>query len=165
LKIISAGKYLFRYRAAIAVVFFLILVIFAKPAASLIAHVLITIGIALRLWTAGYIGSEARGNAFRTAHRITNGPYRILKHPLYAGNFFLVLGVIMMYNPPYWLGITYIALFLLMYSVISLSEMSALRGKPEIEAAYRVGNLKGEVSTLIVMVIIYSLWFFLRARS
>ena len=146
-------------------VFFLILVLFAKPATSLLAHVFIAIGVALRFWAAGYIGTEARGHAFYALHRITNGPYRILKHPLYAGNFLLVLGVLIMYNPPWWMGITYVAMFLLMYSVISLGEADHLKEKPEINVAYRVRNLRGELSTLIVMAAIYALWFYLLGRG
>ncbi|MGD8979245.1 MAG: methyltransferase [candidate division WOR-3 bacterium] len=165
MKITQASKYLFRFRAAIAAVFFLTLVLLAKPATSLIAHVFIAAGIALRLWAAGYIGPTARSPAFSGTHRISNGPYRLLKHPLYAGNFFLVLGVVMMYNPPRWLGIAYIVLFLLMYGLISLGELYYLRGKPAIKAAFSVRNLQGEISTLIVMVVIYALWFWLINRG
>jgi protein-S-isoprenylcysteine O-methyltransferase Ste14 len=162
---IQVGKYLFRYRAAIAAIFFIALLFFAKPASSIIANISILVGILLRLWAAGYIGPEARGQAFYALHRVSNGPYRLLKHPLYAGNFFLVLGVIMMYNPPRWLGIAYIALFLLMYGLVSLSEEYYLRGKPAIKAAFSVRNLQGETSTLIVMAVIYVLWFWLLTKG
>ena len=138
---------------------------FAKPASSFIAHFFIAIGLALRLWAAGYIGAEARGHAFHATQRIRSGPYRLLKHPLYAGNFFLVLGVILIYNPSQWLGIAYVALFLLIYSAISSGEMDHLRGKPEIKVTYQIRNLRGEISTLIVMAVIYVIWYYLLAGT
>ncbi|MGB7055117.1 MAG: methyltransferase [bacterium] len=161
----QTGKYLFRYRAAIAAVFFIVLVVFAKPVSSVIAHILVLTGIALRLWAAGYIGPGARKYEFYAEHRISNGPYRILKHPLYIGNFFLVLGVIILHNPPQWLGLFYILAFIVVYSLIAISERHYLKGKSEIETSYRFINLKGEISTLIVMAVIYVVWFLLMVRS
>jgi protein-S-isoprenylcysteine O-methyltransferase Ste14 len=161
----QTGKYLFRYRAAIAAVFFIVLVVFAKPVASMIAHIFVITGIALRLWAAGYIGPAARKRNFHTKHRICSGPYHILKHPLYVGNFFLVLGVIILYNPLQWLGFLYMVTFVVIYTSIAISERYYLKGKSEIETSYRFMNLKGEISTLIVMAVIYAVWFLLMARS
>ncbi|KPL13089.1 hypothetical protein AMJ74_05750 [candidate division WOR_3 bacterium SM1_77] len=161
----QTGKYLFRYRAAIAAVFFIVLVVFAKPVASMIAHIFVITGIALRLWAAGYIGPAARKLDFHAKHRICSGPYRILKHPLYVGNFFLVLGVIILYNPLRWLGFLYMVTFVVIYTSIAISERHYLKGKSEIETYYRFINLKGEISTLIVMAVIYAVWFLLMARS
>ena len=157
----QVGKYLFRYRAAIAAIFFVILLFFAKPTSSTIAHILILVGFCLRLWAAGYLGSDARKVDFQADHRISNGPYRILKHPLYIGNFLLVLGVLILYNPPKWLASLYVIAFVIMYSLIAISERQYLREKTEVRALYKLSNLKGEVSTLAVVVTVYAIWFFL----
>ena len=163
--LIQTGKYLFRYRAAIAAVFFAILVFCAKPVSSTIAHILIVIGIVLRLWAAGYIGPEARKTEFSAGHIIKNGPYRFLKHPLYVGNFFLVLGVVMLYNPPRWTGLLYMIVFVLMYAIIATSERQFLKEKSTKDVSFRFNSLTGEISTMIVVGIIYVVYFLLLARS
>ena len=96
---------------------------------------------------------------------INSGPYRLFKHPLYVGNFFLVLGVVVLYNPPRWLGISYIVAFVIMYALIASSEKQYLKGKPTKEASYKFTNLTGEISTLLVLAVIYALWFMLIAGS
>lgn len=156
------GKYLYRYRAAIAVVFFVPLVYLARPRISLIAHFLILVGVALRIWAAGYIGPAARKREFHAEHRIISGPYRVLKHPLYIGNFFLVLGVIILFNPPQYLGLAYLGFFILVYTLISLSEKRYLTRKPECRVQFKLNNLRAELSTLIVLGVIYSVYFLLR---
>ncbi len=158
------SKYLFRYRAFIGAVFFILLVIFANPVSSAIGHALVLIGIALRLWAAGYIGPDARKRRFHAEHIVQNGPYRLLHHPLYIGNFLMVLGVIIVYNPPLSLGILYLVLFVIMYTVISVGEQAFLKGRPVKQMAFRFGNLAGELSTLIVVFFVYLVWAFLILR-
>ena len=156
------GKHLYRYRAAIAVIFFIPLAYLARPQISLIAHFLILIGVVLRIWAAGYIGPAARKHEFHAEHQIVNGPYRFLRHPLYAGNFFLVLGVLILYNPPRWFGLLYVFLFIVMYTLITLSERQYLEKKIKQKGQYKLGNLRGELSTLIVLGVIYLIFFLLR---
>jgi len=163
--ITQAGKYLFRYRAAIAAVFFVMLAFVAKPVSSIIAHVSVVAGIGIRLWAAGYIGPEARKREFHAEHRIINGPYRILRHPLYVGNFFLVLGFVVLYSPSQWLGLFYVLLCVVMYSLIAISENEYLKEKPEMNTRYRFSNLKGEASTLIVVGVVYAVWILLFVRG
>jgi protein-S-isoprenylcysteine O-methyltransferase Ste14 len=163
-KISQFGIYLFQHRAAIAAVFFIVLILFARPISTTIAHIFVVIGIGLRLWAAGYIGPEARKLKFRADHIIVNGPYGVFRHPLYIGNFFLVLGVTILYNPPRWLGIIYLTLFIIMYAMIAISEKDYLKGKPARVASYRFSNLKGEMSTLLVLAVVYVVWGLLIAR-
>jgi protein-S-isoprenylcysteine O-methyltransferase Ste14 len=119
----------------------------------------------LRFWAAGYIGPDARKQEFFAQHRIGDGPYRFLKHPLYFGNFLLVLGVLILYNPPRWLGISYIILFVLTYSLIALGERAYVAQKKTRKASFKLGNLKGEVSTLLVLFIVYVLYWVSLARG
>jgi len=153
--LINIGRYLFRYRAAIAVVAFVPLIFAARPCYSPASHILVLCGMAIRIWAAGYVGSSARKHEFHADHVINNGPYRLLKHPLYIGNSFLVLGVLIMYNPPRWLSTLYIALFIVVYTTILFGEVHYLKGKPERNECYRLRNLGGEVSTWIVLAAIY----------
>jgi len=119
-------------------------------------HAAVVLGLTIRIWAAGYIGGDARRREFQAEHIIRNGPYRYLKHPLYIGNFFLVVGVLILYNPPRWMGLLYLGLFLLIYVSILLGEMDYLKGKPVREACYRLRNLRGEISTWLVLVFVYA---------
>ena len=132
---------------------------------SAAGHISIVLGIVLRLWAAGYIGSEARKTEFTAAHVIKSGPYELLKHPLYIGNFFLVLGVVMLYNPPRWIGVLYIVTFVIMYTIIALSEHQYLKGRSVKYSVYKFSNLKGELSTGIVLLVAYLIFLVLRLRS
>ncbi len=124
-------------------------------------HAAIVLGLTIRIWAAGYIGGDARRREFQAEHIIRNGPYRCLKHPLYIGNFFLVAGVLTLYNPPRWMGLLYLVLFLVIYVSILLSEADYLKGKPVREARYRMRNLRGELSTWVVLVSVYVVFFVL----
>ena len=119
---------------------------------------LILAGMALRFWAAGYIGPGARKHEFSAKHRVNNGPYRLLKHPLYIGNFLLVLGVLVLYNPPRWLSALYMILFMIMYTLIALGEMDYVGEKREYKAPFKPTNLRGEVSTLLVLIVVYVLY-------
>jgi protein-S-isoprenylcysteine O-methyltransferase Ste14 len=159
--LIRAGRYLFRRRAVIATIAFVPLILAARPDYSAASHILVFCGLAIRIWAAVYIGPGARKHEFLADHIIKNGPYRLLKHPLYIGNFFLVSGVLIMYNPPRWLSALYIGLFLIIYATILFSELHYLKGKPKREERCRLTNLSGEVSTWIVLAVVYFVYFLL----
>jgi protein-S-isoprenylcysteine O-methyltransferase Ste14 len=156
-KIVRLGRSLYRLRAVIAVPFFIMLLVFARPSSSpyVLASFLILTGLLVRIWSAGYIGKQSRKNEFIADFVITNGPYRYIKHPLYLGNFFLVVGVILLFNVPLWLSILLIVLFIAEYSVIIYSEMRFLRSLTRKEADFKLSNVKNEVSTIYLLCAIY----------
>ena len=154
--IIKIGEFLYKYRAVIAAPFFIFLVIFSRPTHLQIFSIIFMIaGTLLRIWAAGYIGTKSRDNRFTTPHLITSGPYRYLRHPLYLGNFFLVIGVILLFNPPIWLAILLIILFIIVYSMIIFGELHYLKNLPEKKVRFKLINAKGEISTIFIMCIIY----------
>jgi protein-S-isoprenylcysteine O-methyltransferase Ste14 len=157
----ETGRNLFRYRALIAGVAYVFLVIAANARHSVVGHAAMVLGLMIRIWAAGYIGGDARQREFQAEYIIGNGPYRYLKHPLYVGNFFLVLGVLILYNPPRWMGVMYLGVFLAVYVIILLSEADYLKGKPARETCYRLSNLGGELSTWLVLIFIYVGFFVL----
>ncbi len=160
--LITLGKVLFRYRAVIAVPFFVVLVILSRPTIKPLAGcILLLAGLGIRLWAAGYIGTRGRTRVFRTDCRIINGPYQMLRHPLYIGNFLLVLGVTVLYGPPRWYACLTVVSYITVYSIIAYSESCNLRELPEIRVAYRLVNLRGEVSTLICVCVICILYVIL----
>ncbi len=153
--IINIGRLLYRYRAVIAVPFFILLVIFSRPGyIKIIPYFIIFIGLTIRFWAAGYIGKKARATTFSTGCRIINAPYKYLKHPLYVGNFFLVLGVVLLFNPTIWFAVLIMVLFLLVYTLIIMSESNYLKDLPKTKAHFQLVNCKGEISTIIIVLVI-----------
>lgn len=160
--IIKLGQFLFKYRAWIAVPFFILLVIFARPGhIRIIPYGMILIGLALRFWAAGHVGQKARAIGFTTGCRIMNAPYKYLKHPLYLGNFFLVLGIVILFSPATWLAVLIMILFLLIYALIITGEMDYLKGLPEKTVQFKLTNCKGEISTIIIVMIILIIHYIL----
>jgi len=155
------GHHLFRHRAIIAGVAFVLLAIAANPRPSMVGHLAVGIGLLVRSWAAGYMGSVGRRREFQARYVVRNGPYGLLRHPLYLGNFFLVTGILILYNPPRWMGFVYLVLFCVIYLIIIIGEIDHLRGKPVRETCYKLGNLRGEFSTWLVMAIVYSVFFLL----
>jgi protein-S-isoprenylcysteine O-methyltransferase Ste14 len=149
------GQLLYKFRVWIAVPFFILLVIFSRPGyIKIIPYFMIFIGLIIRFWAAGYIGTKARTTNFSTGCRIINAPYKYLKHPLYIGNFFLVLGVVLLFNPVIWFGVLVMVLFLLVYMLIIMSESHYLKDLPETKAHFRLVNCKGEISTITVVIVV-----------
>lgn len=154
------GKLLFKYRALVAVPFFVVLVMRSRPAGSLLIPVILTlIGLVIRAWAAGYIGNAARGRDFRSQFRITNGPYKLLRHPLYIGNFLLVAGTIFLFNPLPWLAAVLIGIFLIEYGLFIVAEEKYIKNLPHQEEKFALHRLRHELSTLVVMVVIWMVYF------
>ena len=161
--LIRLGRVLFRYRAAIAIPFFVVLVIVSKPATTPWAGcILLLVGLGMRLWAAGYIGTRGRTRVFLTDFRIINGPYRVLRHPLYIGNFLLVLGVTVLYGPPRWYAVMIVVSYCIMYFLIACSESFYLKDRPMKRVTYRLDNLQGEVSTIMSVCAILIVYTILR---
>ena len=157
----KTGSHLYRHRAALAAIAFIILVIAADPRHSLAGHAAVLLGLGIRIWAAGYIGSGARSRNLQAEHIVRDGPYRVLKHPLYVGNLLLVSGILLLYNPPRWLGLLYLGLFVVIYGSIIVSEMEYLKGKPARKTCYRLSNLRGEYSTWLTVGFAYVIFLVL----
>lgn len=139
--------------------FFIILVGLARPRDLIIVPIIMTvIGLGIRAWAAGYIGKTARGREFRSQFRITAGPYRFLRHPLYIGNFFLVLGTILLFNPPLWLAAIVIMLFLIEYGFFVYAEEKFLKDLPKQPEKFAFRHLRHELSTWLVVAIVWAVY-------
>ena len=106
------------------------------------------------------MNQAARKTSFATPYRIINGPYRFLKHPLYIGNFFLVIGVTIMFNPPLIYALVITVLFFVMYGSIIVSEHLYLQRLPERTVGFKNKNCTGEISTIIILVVILMIHVF-----
>ncbi len=154
-RIVRIGRYFYKYRAAIAVPFFIMLVICSRPSnIHILPCVSIVGGLLLRIWAAGYIGPRSRKNEFSAEYMIISGPFHYIKHPLYIGNFLLVLGVILLFNPPGWLMLVLLLVFIVEYSIIIYSEEDYLKDLPKKEVKFMLYNSKGEISTTLILTLI-----------
>jgi len=93
-------------RVRVTIIVGLAYVAFSRPhwIGLAIGATLILAGQALRFWGAGYLEKNqklARG-----------GPYRYIRHPLYAGSFLMGLGLAVCVAHPVWWTLAYLALFI-----------------------------------------------------
>ncbi len=87
------------------------------------------LGLSIRCITCGYVPKETSGrNTKRQKAGLLNtaGMYSIVRHPLYLGNFFVMLGMAL-FVEVWWLTLISILLFWLYYERIIIAEEEFLR--------------------------------------
>ena len=84
-------------------------------------------GESIRLWSLRYMGRFSRTSRKRKAKTlITNGPYNLVRNPLYGGNLFILIGITIL-SELLWLIPIVVLLFFLQYYCIVLWEEEMLR--------------------------------------
>jgi hypothetical protein len=118
------GRFLFRWRGVIGFVAFGVVFGLARPTlgSCLYGPPIILAGLAIRFWASGYIGIEGRVREIGASCRLVAGPYRLLRHPLYVGNFLLVAGMLVALRPAEWLAVVVVAGFIAEYALIIAAE-------------------------------------------
>lgn len=53
-------------------------------------------GLALRAWAIGHAGAQTRSYRLHSKRLATSGPYAYVRNPIYLGNFFIGLGLVLM---------------------------------------------------------------------
>lgn len=109
-RIIRFGDFVFRHRDKLPVPFIIIAVlvlVFTKPTLSggqarlilLVAGGLVILaGESVRVWAVGYSGGTTRSLKLIADRLVREGPYSIVRNPLYIGNFLIALGFSIMAN-------------------------------------------------------------------
>ena len=118
------GRFLFRWRGLIGLVAFGVVFWLARPTfgSCLLGVPFLIAGLAVRFWASGYIGIEGRAGEIGAKQRIVCGPYRLLRHPLYIGNFMLVAGMLGALRPAVWIGAVVLVGFVVEYALIISAE-------------------------------------------
>jgi protein-S-isoprenylcysteine O-methyltransferase Ste14 len=118
---------LFKYRSYTPIPLILAVLILARPTwVSFFAGLALVItGESLRFWGVLYAGSATRTTSTAGACRlVSDGPYGHTRNPLYAGNFILSSGLVVMcwaWMP--WMMLVFIFLFWLQYGrIVELEE-------------------------------------------
>lgn len=89
------------------------------------------LGLFIRIITVGYTaeGTSGRNTKRQVANSLNvKGAYSLVRHPLYLGNFFMFLGVVLFVHL-WWFTLIYILAFWLYYERIMFSEEAFLRKK------------------------------------
>jgi hypothetical protein len=125
------GRFLFRWRGVIGFAAFGVVFWLARPTfgSCLLAIPIVLVGLATRFWASGYIGIEGRVREIGASRRIVSGPYRLLRHPLYVGNFLLVTGMLIALRPAVWVAVVVLAGFIGEYAMIVVAEERDVRQK------------------------------------
>jgi protein-S-isoprenylcysteine O-methyltransferase Ste14 len=139
----GAGQWLFRRRSYLPLALLVVVLPafrgFSYPFGShsydliweMICLSISLLGLAIRAFTIGYVpkGTSGRNTRQQIADSLnTSGLYSVTRNPLYLGNFFMTLGVVMFLRNG-WLGLVYALAFWLYYERIIAAEEHFLRDK------------------------------------
>jgi protein-S-isoprenylcysteine O-methyltransferase Ste14 len=129
------GEWLFKKRdytpiplIIIAIVYMVIMKVTPTEQSIAAGAALVVLGEAIRFWGVSYIGPISRTRSRSTGNLQDSGPFSVVRNPLYVGNFFLSLGLVVVANI-WWLIPVYIAAFAFQYHYIVRWEEWNLRGK------------------------------------
>jgi protein-S-isoprenylcysteine O-methyltransferase Ste14 len=136
----SSGAWLFRWRSYFPILFVAVIVpamvtftyLGNSHALDMFWEILCLAvsfcGLAIRIITVGFVpgGTSGRGTLGMQAHTLnTTGMYSLVRHPLYLGNFFIGLGVVLFVHL-WWVLIVYTLAFWIYYERIMLAEEAFL---------------------------------------
>lgn len=139
----ETGAWLFRWRSYLPLVFIAVIAPafreFSYPFGShfydliweMICLSIAFLGLFIRSYTIGYTpkGTSGRNTKNQVAETLnTSGIYSTVRNPLYLGNFFMMLGVVMFIRV-WWVGVIYSLAFWLYYERIIMAEESFLKDK------------------------------------
>ena len=88
-------------------------------------------GLGIRAWTIGHTPADTSGRNTKeqVAEKLnTSGIYSLVRHPLYLGNYFMMLGVVL-FSRNIWGIVVYSLLFAIYYERIMFAEEAYLRSK------------------------------------
>jgi protein-S-isoprenylcysteine O-methyltransferase Ste14 len=137
------GAWLFRWRSYLPLVLLVLAVVvmseFSYPGNSeeldiaweTFCLLVSTTGLVVRAFTIGYTprGTSGRNTAGQVAEELnTTGIYSVVRHPLYLGNFIMMLGI-SLFPHQWWFTLIYVLAFWLYYERIMSAEERFLREK------------------------------------
>jgi protein-S-isoprenylcysteine O-methyltransferase Ste14 len=95
------------------------------PVLFLIGEVTVALGLAIRFWAVRHIGTISRTRSGRLGPLILEGPYLLVRNPLYVGNFLIWTGFALASELLWMLPIAW-AMFALQYGAIVRFEEALL---------------------------------------
>ena len=92
---VRIGEWFFKYRDYTPIPLIIALLFVNDPTvfSATIGLLAVVFGELFRIYTVAFIGTVSRTRSDSTGQKlVTNGPFGIVRNPLYVGNFFIVLG-------------------------------------------------------------------------
>jgi len=127
----SFGHFLFKFRSYTPLPFVFLMILFMRPdvISILSGLVLVLFGEFIRVWSVSYAGSETRTTTgVGGSNLVTQGPYAIIRNPLYFGNISIYVGIGIMSNAMFpFLTILAFLFFTFQYYLIIFNEEDYLR--------------------------------------
>ncbi len=127
----SLGNFLFKFRSYTPLPFVFLMILFMRPdvISILSGLVLVLFGEFIRVWSVSYAGSETRTTTgVGGSNLVTQGPYAIIRNPLYFGNISIYVGIGIMSNAMFpFLTILAFLFFTFQYYLIIFNEEDYLR--------------------------------------
>ena len=120
-------NFFFKYRSYTPIPIGVMIVYFARPENAFLFFgiSLLLAGEFIRIWAVSYAGGETRTRIVGAPTLCSSGPYAYVRNPLYVGNMFMYVGIVMIAGAAnVWLmAATTFSFFLIQYSlIISLEE-------------------------------------------
>lgn len=91
--------------------------------------ILFSAGVALRIGARRYIGEHSRGNMHDANELVTEGPYALIRHPLYTSNLYIAISFISFHLGPTPLSLPFLFAVTLFEAKLSRAEDRFLQGK------------------------------------
>ncbi len=100
---LSARETAYRLRGVLPLPLLLLSILWSQPDATslVVGAAIVALGQAVRAWVAGYLGGQAVDQREGLA-LIVHGPYGLMQHPRYLGNFLIGIGLSIAAN--WWIG-------------------------------------------------------------
>ena len=120
-------QFFFKYRSFTPIPIALMTIYFASASGSYryVGLSMLTIGEAIRIWAVSHAGGATRTRNVGAPSLCTSGPYAQSRNPLYVGNMFMYLGIVLIAGVPngFFLVVVTAVFFLIQYAlIISLEE-------------------------------------------
>ncbi|MCA2958990.1 MAG: isoprenylcysteine carboxylmethyltransferase family protein [Silvanigrellales bacterium] len=135
----KAGEVLFRLRDYTPIPIILLALLYAKPTlASIVGGLLVALfGECARAYGVAFIGSISRTRSYSNGELVKEGPFALLRNPLYFGNLVLSVGLSVMAGVV-WLPAVVVILFYAQYiPIVAWEEMKLTRIFGERYDAYK----------------------------
>ncbi len=156
---------LYFYRDITGIIIFLIIYLFSEISFNKIylGLFLIFLGLLLRLLGYFYLGDRGYSLKFKNEYFVTNGIYHYFKHPIYLGNFFILIGFLWFLKLPLFLSLGVIIFFLIEYSLFIYYEEKIAFNKNQnfkiIKVKPSLRNCLKELKTLFLILLSLFLFF------
>jgi protein-S-isoprenylcysteine O-methyltransferase Ste14 len=125
------GNILFKYRSYTPLPFVFLMILFMNPTILTMAvgFIVLIAGESIRIWSVSYAGSETRTtSSVGGSNLVTQGPYAIIRNPLYWGNIMMYGGIGIMSNALFpILLVSAVIYFIFQYYLIIFNEEDYLR--------------------------------------